>query len=394
MNVECIPTLGPRISDTAGPSLTKAVADALGIIKNTKNSLTILINDPQRHTDSASVIREIQQQGNFSKTRILIATGTHHFDPDIRSDFQQRVLKGFRYDEVKWHDCTSTQLQKIGNWTVHPWLLDGMDNGDELFVIGSVEPHYFAGFTGGHKTCTVGCAGYKSIEANHANALSPDSQPGRLDGNPVHESIVEMFSHLHEKRKAAAVNLVQVGEKIVGAFGGEVIQSLVSASELARKCFIQHIDAPLDAIILDESGPLGESFYQADKCIKNNEWAVRNGGTIILNAPCRCGVGQNHFLTLLTQAQTYRDALKVIKNRGYSLGDHKAAKLRYLTDPTTRNVKLFIVSDFLSDADAELLGIKKVLTIENALENAKITPEKHNILRLTDAGNMILQVQT
>jgi len=173
----------------------------------------------------------------------------------------------------------------------------------------------------------------------------------------------------------------------------DLLSSLASATKLARECFIQQIDAPLDAIVLDESGPLGGSFYQADKCIKNNEWAVRDGGTIILNAPCHAGVGQDHFLALLTQAKTYRDAMNVIKNRGYSLGDHKAVKLRYLTDPTTRNVKLFIVSDFLSDADAEILAIKKVPTIADALKNSKITPKKHNIVRLTNAANVILQVQ-
>jgi len=192
MNIEDVPTLGPCVSNTAVPDLSEAVTDALRTIRYTKNysgknSLTVLINDPQRHTDSESVLREIRKQGNFSKTRILIATGTHRFDLDIRNDFQQRVLKALGGDEVQWHDCTSEKLQKIGSWTCHPWLLDDAGSGDELFVIGSVEPHYFAGFTGAHKTCTIGCGGYDCIEANHANALSPDSQPGRTEGNPVHE---------------------------------------------------------------------------------------------------------------------------------------------------------------------------------------------------------------
>ncbi len=347
---------------------------------------TIVVNDPQRHTDTRTILRRLFPDGSPGEIRILVASGSHSFGPGRRNAFRHDLTDGLDCADFAWHDCRSDSLVAIGGgagWRGHPWLLEE----GRLIAIGSVEPHYFAGFTGAHKTCTIGCASLADIEKNHAGALSEASRPCILDGNPVFEGVSGMLSALESHRPVRCVNLVQVGGKIVADASGRPIETLRQLTATARSEFVREVDMPVDAIVAIVNGPLGRSFYQADKGIKNNEFAVRDGGVIVLVAPCAEGIGQDHFVSLLREAPTYAEAVRVVADRGYRLGDHKAVKLRYLTDSVCRAVRVFVVSAGLSDRDAHLLGLIKAESVEAALEEAGLDERTHKILRISDAGN-------
>ena len=346
--------------------------------------LTALVNDPYRHTASAGILAAIAETIGPENVRILVATGAHRADEVLRREFERTLAGEMDFAEVGWHDCRSGDLVEVGGvWCGHPWLVQG----GPLLAIGSVEPHYFAGFTGAHKTATIGCAEHADIEANHSAALSPRSSPGRFAGNPIHEGVLEMLSALQSVQRVAAVNLVQAGPEILFASGGDVTDSLERAAEVAGDVFIRRIDEPADALILEVTGALGRSLYQSEKGIKNNEHAVRDGGTLVLVARCDEGIGEDDFVGLLREAPTHADAEAIVARRGYRLGDHKAVRLRYLTDPARRNVKIFLVSDGISGAEAAMLGMTKVDTVEAGLSGGGIRPGAHRVYRIRDAGN-------
>jgi nickel-dependent lactate racemase len=367
----------------------QAVNDALGALGSPLR-LTVLVNDPQRHTDSRSVLQILSRTVDPSGIRILVATGSHRFARQDRECFEHELQIGSPFGGISWHDARAKDLIPLpaGAWRCHPWLLGQRP----VLAIGSVEPHYFAGFTGAHKTCTIGCAAHEDIQRNHAAALLPEAQPGRLDGNPIHEGVVEMLNSLRSVQRVATVNLVQTGANVLAAAGGEPITALRRLLPIAESTFIRRIDRPVDALVAHVSGPLGATFYQADKGIKNNEWAVRDGGVLVLVAPCPGGIGQDHFVALLREAPTYERAVEIVRRRGYRLGDHKAVKLRYLSDPAKRGVRVFVVSDGLSPADAAVLEMTKVGSVEEALAQAGVAADRPAALQVPDAGNTVTLV--
>ena len=384
-----IPTLRPRRADAppdgGDAGIAAAVDDALAVLGQPRR-LTVLVNDPQRHTDSGRVLSAVAERIEPSAVRILVATGTHRFDRPVRSTFAASLLGRGDWGEVTWHDAHSGDLLPIAPraWRGHPWLLDD----PPLLAVGSVEPHYFAGLTGAHKTLTVGCAAYTDIESNHAAALDPACRPCRLSGNPVFEGIYAMLGLLAGRQRLAAVNLVQSGRGVLAAAGGEPITALQSLAPAAERAFVHRIDSAADAIVAEVPPPLGRCFYQADKAVKNNEWAVRDGGAIVLVAACEDGMGQDHFVDLLRRAPTAEAAVRIVGSRGYRLGDHKAVRLRMLTDPAGRGVRVFLVGSALSADEIAALGLIPAASVDDALTRAGIVVGRDTVYRLEDAGNL------
>jgi nickel-dependent lactate racemase len=388
-----LPILSPVLPCVPDADLSAAVRSALAHLDAAgAKSLTIAVNDPQRQTDTRPILEILAKKTDLARARVLVAAGTHSFRVEEQREFRRKLCEGLPVAGFAWHDCHSGELVPIGKdglWRGHPWLLEA----DAVLAVGSVEPHYFAGFTGAHKTATIGCAAYADIEANHAWATHPSCRPCQLEGNPIFLRAQGLLEALEGERPVAAVNLIQAGGRLIHAGGGSAMDTLFAALPRATETFCRKIPQPADALVAEVEGPLGVSFYQADKGIKNNEWAVRQGGCLILSAPCPRGIGQDHFMALLRQADRYDQAVEVVNRRGYRLGDHKAVRLRYLTDAAHRAVRLFIVSDGISAEDAAVLGAAKAPTVAAALELAGIRPGRDSVYRVQDAGNVCVLVE-
>ena len=359
--------------------------------------LLVVLNDPQRHTRSAVVLNELlaRLDDPRPRLRLLVACGTHSYDTPRRQAFEAALASRINgaIESVAWHACRSAELPWVspdGLWRAHPLLVQG---DGPVLGIGSVEPHYFAGSTGAHKTLTIGCADWDSIQANHAAALSPGSRPFALHGNPIFDGVLAMLRQLQARRGVLAINVVQAGEAVLAAAGGDPIDSVAALQPVSRMVFGRTLDSPADALILDVRGPLAGSFYQADKALKNSEDAVRDGGLLVLRADCPEGVGQDHFVRLLRQAPGFAEAMAIVTARGYRLGDHKAIRLRHLTDPAQRGVRVVAVSTGLPREACDVLGIQKTPTVAEALRLHGIDPARHRVFGVHDAGNTVVTVE-
>lgn len=403
----CWQTLGPKAPARAperesllGTLLTPALApggwlrDLLADRPGSTEPVLLVINDPHRSTQTrpvlAALAAALEHASLDVRFRILVATGTHRFDPAECATFERTTVAGcgLRVEALDWHDATDdARLAEIAGVRMHRWIADSA----RLLGIGSVEPHYFAGLTGAHKTLTIGCLARADIERNHAGALEPSSDVLCLAGNPVYDGVAAMLAGLRRAgKRLAAINQVVSGECLLAVTAGDPLKALSELAPLVREVYLHEVPAAADVLHLRVPPPLGRNFYQADKALKNNHRAVRDGGGIVLEAECAEGIGTDHFLGLLRRARDYAAARACVARDGYRLGDHKAVKLRHLTDPAQRGVRLVLVSPHVSDDDAALLGATRASSVDAALAHlaGQVTGRFETGLRIEDAGNV------
>ena len=373
------PTLLPDVAlERLAPVAPAAAGDPVGVVERALADagaaqfladaarggppLTVVVNDPHRFTDTRSfvvaLVALLDRDGlsvDRLPLRLLVAAGSHRSTPEERARHEAHMLGAHaaRFAAVAWHDARDPATHRaVGATTLHEW----MAGGGHYVACGSVEPHYFAGVTGAHKTLTVGVMALGALTANHAHAMSSAVAPLRLAGNPVHAGIVQAVRDLEATgARLLVLNQVLADGALAGCTAGHPLDAIARALPLVERCFAKPLAQTVDLVIARVRPPLDRDLYQAEKGIKNTEAAVRDGGVIVLEAPCDLGVGLDAFVELLRAAPTHAAAVATVAARGYRLGDHKAVRLRALTD--TRAVRVAVVTRGLDPALAGVLGM-------------------------------------
>ncbi len=396
-------TADPPTATVAAMTSTLARAglgEALSETVKAGEGVTIVVNDGHRFTDTRSfldaffVVLDRRSPQPACRPRLLVAAGSHRSSAAERAEHEANILGPHRrrFAAIAWHDARGGGgLERLGSVELHRWMARG-----GLFVAcGSVEPHYFAGATGAHKTLTVGVMSMDSLAANHEGALSPTSGGFRLQGNPVHEGVCDALSELEDSgARLFVLNQIVVDGNAVACAAGSPLGALEQLLPRAREVFGASVAEPVDLVIARVAPPLDRDLYQADKGIKNTEAAVCDGGVLVLEAECEGGIGIDHFMELLRAAPTYQAAAEIVAERGYRLGDHKAVRLRQLTD--TRSVSLAVVSASLDPALGEPLGAAvfadRISAAAWILGKLGKPSGKHGLV-VNDAGNLTLELQ-
>jgi nickel-dependent lactate racemase len=267
---------------------------------------------------------------------LLVATGAHRKP----TEEEYRQILGPHYDRLRprcvHHDAHKEEemadLGRTRNGT--PILLNKrLFEADRIIATGSVEPHYFGGFTGGRKAFLPGIAAFRTIEANHKQALSPQARSLALEGNPVHEDMMDALPLI----KAPVFSFMTVLDKeqaVAAAAAGDLLSSFYAAVETARRIFCVSIPARADIVVSVAKFPMDIDLYQSQKAIDNGALALKDGGDLILISSCRDGIGDEAYARLLAEASSPADALDRIR-AGYKLGYHKAAKMAEVSGRAT-----------------------------------------------------------
>jgi nickel-dependent lactate racemase len=350
--------------------------------------VALVVNDPARATRTRATLAALARVHGAALARVtlhvIVATGTHRFGEVERRAFERDTLGDeLAWSRIEWHDAGG-ELAPVGPFRFCRALLEA----EHVLGVGSVEPHYFAGATGAHKTLTIGVASRDDIERNHEGALHPASDVLRLTDNPVHLGIERMVGELEQRARVSSVSHVAHEGRAVAAWAGEPVATTVRLLPVARAVFAREVDEPVDVLHLRVPSPLGRSVYQADKALKNNHLAVRDGGAVILEAACEEGLGMADFVELLDEAPSLAAALARVRARGYRLGDHKAVKLRALMDPACRGVTVVLVSRALEASAAARLGMRLAASVDDATAQlAELGLAKGTGLVVDDAGH-------
>jgi nickel-dependent lactate racemase len=293
------------------------------------NDVLFLVNDATRPTPTARVLDIIEKDITGHPVSFLVATGSHRAPSEeeylqIFSEKHYSRYKGriFAHDARKSQDMVLLGTSKNGT-EMRVNRLGVIAH--KIVIISSVEPHYFAGYTGGRKSLLPGIAAFETIEQNHRLALKPEACALKLKGNPVHEDMLDALKTV--KKEVFAINTVlDKNHHIYAASAGDIHDSLNQAVAKADDVFVVNIQQKADVVVSAVKFPADIDLYQAQKGIDNAKHALKRGGILILVAKCRMGIGAESFVNLLSSASSPRDALARIE-RKYVLGYHKAAKM-------------------------------------------------------------------
>jgi nickel-dependent lactate racemase len=333
---------------------------------NGKNILFI-VNDATRPTPTARILEGIFRIAQPAAARFMIATGAHRrpTEPEYRQIF------GRFYEELKprvhAHDARNEKdMVYIGtsrNGT--PLYVNKMAmEADRLVIISSVEPHYFAGYTGGRKSFFPGIAAYRSIEINHRAAMDPGAASLALEGNPVHEDMIDALKSLEGKDIFTVMTVLDNEHRIYAATAGHINDAFFAAVAKAKEVFAVPIKEKAEVVVTAARFPMDIDLYQAQKALEHGKLALKKGGILILVASCRAGTGDKTFIDLLSACPTPGDVFKKIKE-GYVLGYHKAAKMAEIN----LWAEMYGVTE-LPDQLLESILIKPYHSLQRALDEA------------------------
>ena len=288
----------------------------------------VIVNDATRPTPTQKVLGFIFDDLKETDYNFIIATGAHRGP----SEEEYAQIFGSFYDRVKEriivHDSKRSEdmvfLGNSSNGTPMHVNKAGVE-ADKIIIISSVEPHYFAGYTGGRKSFLPGIAGYETIEANHKLALAPEARALALEGNPVHEDMVDAIKTVKQEI-FSIMTVLDKHHRVYATCCGHINDSFHAAIDQANQVFAAPLDKKADIVVSVVKFPQDIDLYQAQKGIDNAKLALKEDGIMILVAKCRCGIGGKAFADLLGASSTPQNALDTIE-KGYVLGYHKAAKM-------------------------------------------------------------------
>lgn len=340
-----------------------------------KNNMVIITSDHTRPVPSKItmpiLLKRIRKVNPNINIKILIATGFHR--PTTKEEMINKFGKTIaENEEIINHISTDeSTLVNVGTLPSGGELyLNKLAMETELLISeGFIEPHFFAGFSGGRKSVLPGIASAKTIMANHCSEFinSSKARTGIIKDNPIHKDML----YAAEKANLAFILNVVIDEdkNIINAFAGD--------SKLAHEegCkFVMELSSvksiPSDIVVSSNGGyPLDQNIYQSVKGMTAAEATCRKGGVIIMIAACNDGHGGQSFYDNVAQAKNPQELLDKVLTvpRNETIPDQWEFQIlaRILC-----NYTVIMVTDMCDPDMIKSMHMKHANTFEEALEMA------------------------
>ena len=362
-----------------------------------KKKVVIIASDHTRPVPSKLIIPamldEIRAGEPDAEIALLIATGCHRGTTaaELEEKFGAEIAARER---IVVHDCDDRKnLVSLGRLPSGGECLINRTaaEADLLLAEGFIEPHFFAGFSGGRKSVLPGIAARETVLANHCSEFiaHPRARTGVLDGNPIHR---DMLWAAEAAGLKFIVNVVlDPHKKVIRAVAGAPFEAhRAGCAFLTEYCGVSA--EPADAVISTNGGwPLDQNVYQAVKGMTAAENAVKQGGVIIMLAASNDGVGGDGFYhQLADEPDTKKTAALFMSRR------------RDQTEPDQWQTQIFIrVLEkarviFISEMDDETvrkLHLIPAHSIKEALEKAGdlLKKEKFTLTAIPDGVSVIVK---
>lgn len=307
------PVAAPPLRELVRPGQTVAVAVCDGTRPQPRQPMV------------AALLDELDGITRLDDVVLVVATGTHrgNTDAELRAMLGDEIVDAVRIVNHDARDsATLTWLGRFGD-DVPVWLDTHWVDADVRITTGFVEPHFFAGFSGGPKLVAPGMAALETVLTLHdARRIGhPDARWGVCVGNPVHDDV---------RAIAAATGVdfafdvvLDTDKQIVAAFGGELLTMHEAAREEARRSSMVPVPHAYDVVVTTNSGyPLDQNLYQSVKGMSAAATIARPGGVIVCAAECRDGFPDHgSYREVLASAASPQALLDEIQARETTVPD-------------------------------------------------------------------------
>lgn len=279
----------------------------------------------------SALLSELEGRVRLEDVTVLIATGTHA--PGGPAEWAGLVgAEVAGQVELVGHDARADdQLAWVGvlGRNVPVWLNRRWLEADVRVTTGFVEPHFFAGFSGGPKLVAPGLAGLETVLVLHdaARIDAPTARSGSLDGNPIQADLRAIAATTGVD---FAVDVVLDGrQRVVAAFAGDLFAMHAAACRFVDRLARRRLDAPVDVVVTSNAGyPLDRNLYQAVKGMATAAEIVRPGGVVLVAAECRDGIPEGSPYHHLLADHPTPDDLDAVVHSGPTRPDQWQAQVQ------------------------------------------------------------------
>lgn len=334
-------------------------------------SVAIAINDKTRPVPHQQLLPPLLEKLAAlgipdSSITFYIAVGTHV--PMTADEFPlilpAEILKRYR---VVSHDCRNTGKLKYLGETIYGtqvWSNKEYVESDLKIVVGNIEPHQFAGFSGGVKTAAIGLSGFETINHNHALLMHPRSQLGKYETNPLRQEIEDIGEKICIQLALNAI--LNQDKEIVHVLAGDPVAVMQSGIKLSQQVCQVCLADNYNLVIASPGGhPKDINLYQAQKGLGHAALITENGGTVILTAACPEGTGSRHYEEWMLGKTSYQQVLDSFFGGEFRIGPHKA----YQIARDASRIQIMFYSDMDEEFSRALL-LNPVTDLQSALDQA------------------------
>jgi len=299
---------------------------------------------------------------------LLNALGTHRpqTDAELCQMLGKDIVHHYRCLQHDAHDHAN--LVSLGvTARGHPVRVNRIYlEADVRILTGFIEPHFFAGFSGGPKGVLPAIAGAESVQSNHGFDMinHPNATWGVTDGNPVWEEMREVAL------RTAPTFLLNVAlndrREITGVFAGDLLAAHAAGCAFVREHAMAPVEQPFDIVLTTNSGyPLDQNLYQSIKGLSAAARIVRDGGALLLAAACADGLPDHGgYAALLAQGGSPSGVLEQLRRPGFQAQDQWTAQVQARIQ---QRADVYLYSDGLNDEQIRRALLKPCRNIEQTV---------------------------
>jgi len=303
-----------------------------------ETQIAIVVNYKTRPVPNSELVLPLLQylhEAGALQTNIhfFVASGTHL--PMAVDELPLILGKDIpKTYQVHVHDCDQEDnLYEIGSTTrgTPVFVNRQFYNSDLKIVVGDIELHHFAGFSGGVKSAAIGLSGRSTINHNHKLLLDPNATLGEYEHNPLRQDIEEIGQLMGVNYALNAV--IDENKQLVSVSFGDPKTVMRAGIQVVRRLSQIELKQPYDLVIASAGGyPKDINLYQSQKAMTHASFFCKPGGLIVLAAECREGAGSKGYLDFMENIKDPAEIFTKFANQEFSVGPHKALQIARILD--------------------------------------------------------------